>query len=113
MSETYEVQSFKGSRWMVEYRSNDKDDAISEAQSLYSSGHYKRIKVVREVFDQTANLYKETVVFKAPGAAGPSAGPIVGDAKPQKKAADASARPVPKAAKARSGKRSIFDFLKE
>ena len=64
MSDTYEVQTLKDGRWMIEQRCQTEEGAISEAHDLHNTGAFRSVKVVKETYDNAANLYRETVVLQ-------------------------------------------------
>lgn len=66
MDNTYEVQTLKDGRWMIEHRCHNENEAIAEARDLFESRHIRGVKVVKEMFDQAAKLYRETTVFTLP-----------------------------------------------
>lgn len=101
----YEVQTLKDGRWMIEQRYQQEETAIADAKSLFDTRAFKSVKVVRESFDASANLYRETVVYQLPSGneAANQQQRVGGDFQPRRKA-----KAAPKKAK-----RGFFDFLKE
>ncbi len=64
MSDTYEVQTLKDGRWMIEQRCQTEEHAVSEAHDLHNTGAFRSVKVLKEIHDTVANLYRETVVLQ-------------------------------------------------
>lgn len=52
----FEVQTLKDGRWMIEQRCSNQDEAVAEAKNLFDSRHFQSVTVVKEAFDQSANL---------------------------------------------------------
>ncbi len=106
----FEVQTLKDGRWMIEQRCRNEEEAVAEARDLFDSRHFQSVKVVRELFDQAAKLYRETTVFTLPNGNGGVSGPMVSEPK--------GASSAPKTAVKRKSampqrKRSLLDFLRE
>ncbi len=104
MENIYEVQSLKDGRWMIEHRCRNEDEAIAEARDLYETRHYRAVKVVKEMFDNAAKLYKETTVFRHPQEGQKTA--------PQERPATRPAK-APRKKAAGPAKRGLFDFLRQ
>jgi len=66
MDNTFEVQTLKDGRWMIEHRCQNENEAIAEARDLFESRYIRGVKVVKEMYDQAAKLYRETTVFTLP-----------------------------------------------
>lgn len=41
---------------MIEQRCGNQDEAVAEAKDLFDSRHFQSVTVVKEAFDQSANL---------------------------------------------------------
>lgn len=91
-SPTFEVQTFKNGRWLIERRCRSEQEALAEADELYAHDHCKAIKVVKEAFDHSEKLYRESLILRHP---------------PTQAKAAAAPAPRPKT------KRPIIDGLKE
>jgi hypothetical protein len=100
----FEVMTLKDGRWLIEQRHKEREAAIADANGLYATRAYKGVKVVREMFDQKANLFKESTVYELPSANNTAPKALAPDPRPR------AARAKPAAKK--GGKRGLFDFLK-
>lgn len=109
MNDVYEIQTLKDGRWMIEQRCRNEQEAIAEAHDLFESRAFQSVKVIKEIFDQRAKLYKETVVYRLPA----SNGATVQSRRPQRATAQASAPAQTPRRAAPPKKRSILDFLKD
>jgi hypothetical protein len=105
----FEVQTLKDGRWMIEQRCRNEQEAVAEARDLFETRHFQSVKVVKELFDQAAKLYRETTIFSLPDGNGADVGgPMVRETK--------MATPPPRQAKrkvAKPKKRSLLDFFRE
>jgi len=88
----FEVMTLKDGRWMIEQRHKDQETAIVDANSLYDTRAFKGVKVVREMFDPKANLFKESVVYQLPSANSPSPKAPAADPRPRPRAKPAAKR---------------------
>jgi len=61
---TYEVRTLKDGRWMTDFRSADRDEAIHQARELVAARHFHEIRVVSEVFSESEKTFRERVLFK-------------------------------------------------
>lgn len=99
----FEVMTLKDGRWLIEQRHKERDAAIADANGLFATRAYKGVKVVREMFDQKANLFKESTVYELPS---------TNSASSKAPAPDFTPRPRTQPAAKKGGKRGLFDFLK-
>ena len=111
----FEVQTLKDGRWMIEQRCRSEDEAVAEARDLFDSRHFKSVKVVKEAFDQSAKLYRETTVFSLPeangsgGNGGGAGGPMLNETK----MAPAPPSKFAKKKVAKPKKKYLLDFFRE
>ncbi|MSO74012.1 MAG: hypothetical protein EXQ99_02510 [Alphaproteobacteria bacterium] len=65
-AEVYEVQTLNNGRWTIQSRCRTEMQVIAEAHEFYDRRQCTGVKVVKEAFDKTANLYREFTVFRLP-----------------------------------------------
>ncbi len=113
MSDTYEVQTLKDGRWMIEQRCGTEDEATAEAHDLHNTGAFRSVKVLKEIYDTAANLYRETLVLQLRDN---SSGFANANSKDASRPKGQSKGQPPRAAKAppkARRKHPILDFFKE
>ncbi|HUA57044.1 MAG TPA: adenylate/guanylate cyclase domain-containing protein [Candidatus Sulfotelmatobacter sp.] len=64
--DVYELHVCEGGRWscVERFRSAEKDDAIAEANRQFASAGIEAVRVIREVYDQTEQVFKQRTVFR-------------------------------------------------
>ena len=88
--EIFEVLTQNNGRWTIQSRCRSETQAIAEAREFFDRRQCSAVKVVKEAFDQEANLYREFTVFRLPSTASAFASKT-----PKAAAANPSAKPEP------------------
>ncbi len=65
MSQTFEVQSYRGGNWHIDSVHDDKEMAVHAARVLLESRHHIAVRVIREIYDEESGVAKASTVFKA------------------------------------------------
>ncbi len=83
-AEVYEVQTLSNGRWTIQSRCRTEQQAVAEAHEFFDRRQCVGVKVVKEAFDEKAQLYREFTVFRLPGSTSGAAGQKskAGDAMP-------------------------------
>ncbi|MBM3483458.1 MAG: hypothetical protein FJX66_09135 [Alphaproteobacteria bacterium] len=87
--EIFEVLTQNNGRWTIHSRCRTETQAIAEAREFFDRRQCSAVKVVKEAFDQEANLYREFTVFRLPT----TASALANKAPPKAAAAKGSAKP--------------------
>lgn len=69
-AEVYEVQTLNNGRWTIQSRCRTEQQAVAEAHEFFDRRQCIGVKVVKEAFDETAQLYREFTVFRLPASTG-------------------------------------------
>ncbi len=72
-AEVYEVQTLNNGRWTIQSRCRTEEQAVAEAHQFFDRRQCIGVKVVKEAFDEAAQLYREFTVFRLPGSTGQGA----------------------------------------
>src|SRR5579871_5568859 len=64
--DVYELHVCEGGRWscVERFRSAEKDEAVAEANRQFASATVEAVRVIREVYDQDEQVFKQRTVFR-------------------------------------------------
>ncbi len=60
----FEVRTLKDDRWMIEVRTSNQGEAITQARELVGSREFDSVHVVAETYDEESGTFREKVIFK-------------------------------------------------
>ncbi len=61
---SFEVQSFRDGKWMIDSVYDDKEMAVNTGRNLLESRHHASVRVVSETYDDESGESSSRVVFK-------------------------------------------------
>ncbi len=113
-AEVYEVQTLNNGRWKIQSRCRTEQQAVAEAHEFFDRRQCIGVKVVKEAFDETAQLYREFTVFRLPASTGQGKGKSGSATAAGKSGGNAAAgvAPEPAASPRRSLLLEIFSGLR-
>ena len=64
--DVYELHVCEGGRWscVERFRAHEKDEAVAEANRQFTSSTVEAVRVIREVYDQNEQVFKQRTVFR-------------------------------------------------
>ncbi len=83
---SFEVQSRRGSSWVIEAVHDGEDEAVFDAQRLLQARKTSAVRVVRETFDAASDSFKTRVIFRRERTVDPAAAEEEGEKSPEHKA---------------------------
>ncbi|MSO89187.1 MAG: hypothetical protein EXQ89_04355 [Rhodospirillaceae bacterium] len=61
---SFEVRTLKDDRWMIEVRTSNQGEAITQARELVGSREFDSVHVAAETYDEESGTFREKVIFK-------------------------------------------------
>jgi hypothetical protein len=60
----YEIHTFKDGKWHIDSLFDDRSIALSEAERMDQSGRYLRLRVVEEIYDESAHKATQKTIYR-------------------------------------------------